>query len=95
MRGKPYEKDKKVNIQFSCILRFWLRNREMQYVKNYRIITICGLSGTIKMTIVIANILYLSLVVELFLQSFYDHIQGSVSYSFLQVHLEIIYRSTI
>lgn len=45
MRGKPYEKDKKVNIQFSCILRFWLGNREMQYVKNYRIITICGLSG--------------------------------------------------
>ena len=36
------------------------------------------------------------LVVELFfLQSSYDHIQGSASYSFLQVHLELIYRSTI
>ena len=36
------------------------------------------------------------LVVELFfLQSSYDHIQGSASYSFLQVHLEIIHRLTI
>ena len=50
----------------STLLRIWLRNREMRYVKNYQIVTICGLSGTIKMTIVIANILYLSLVVELF-----------------------------
>ena len=44
----------------------------------------------------IANILYSSLVVELFfLQSSYDRIQDSASYSFLQVHLEIIRRSTI
>ena len=67
----------------------------MRYVKNYRIVTICGLSATTKRTIVIANILYLSLVAELFfLQSFYDHIQGNASYSFLQVHLEIIRQST-
>ena len=31
----------------------------------------------------------------IFLQSSYDHIQGSASYSFLQVHLEIIHRLTI
>ena len=43
----------------------------------------------------IANILYSFLVVEFFLQSSYDRIEGSASYSFLQVHLEIIHRSTI
>ena len=38
----------------------------MRYVKNYRIVTICGLSGTTKRAIVIANILDLSFIVELF-----------------------------
>ena len=55
-----------IRVPFFYILRFWFRDRKMRDVKNYQIITICGLSSTTKRTIVIAYILYLSEVVEFF-----------------------------
>ena len=50
-----------------------------------RIITICRLSGTTKRTIIIDNILYLSLVVELF---FYNHLM----IAFRAVHHIVFFR---
>ena len=72
-------------ISFFYILRFWFRNREIRYVKKYRIVTICGLSGTTKRAIIIANILYLSLVVESF---FYNHFM----ITFRAVHHIVFFR---
>ena len=57
----------------------------MRYVKNYRIVTICGLLGTTKRAIVIASILDLSLVVELF---FYNHFM----ITFRAVHHIVFFR---